>query len=509
MADLTLIEHFARMFDVAWEDLIYDKVFSLPKLLEVESIPNKYIELLKPLLGFTDDISFKSSIADLRKILALAIPYWNEKPSERGVIEHAIRMVTGNQFRVRNFFDLRMQEGITCLVEELADIDANAISFQEAVHTGSQLGANGRDFEVFDMTSNFTTNDQFAFLIVTYDPLMQNTGTFEIETLYPGTKTGRLKSEMVGGAVTGMAWRLSNPMSEFVTEVRLVDNGTGDLKYRNLTTPFSVGEIIRGANSLAYAVIVSDDGVTLGLHSIRKRFEANETIIGLLGGSATADGEMQNVLDRSLIKFLMGPKTVLPISERIDIVYVRFLESFADPNVLDRWNTSAGVTVPDPGGACLIPVDDYIIDANPNHAKWANQIASFKIVATEQIALGFFAQDTLPLDNSYRIIVDFVAKSITLSKIVAGTVTAFATQSVPVIKPGILEVIRIAVTRNLTSGNLFRVYLSGELKIEYTETTATYSSGGVYCKTLAGDSQIKLVEVNCLPTDIERVGPNP
>lgn len=518
-----LLKKLCDIFDQAWEDFIYDPCSKLLTLFDLNEVESRWLPLLKPLFGFTDDMSFKASLDELRKILTLAIPYWNAKPSELGVIDYAIRMVSGNRYKIRDYFDLHMVEGETCLCEELEDFDPNCIDFPCSIYMGSDahygtfLGVPvATRINFVDLpTSSFISEDDFAWVQIVDTLHPANNGNYKIQKCLIGTKTVILKSHLaLPPHGDGMKWKLLGWMDDFITEVRLVDEGLGTLDYDNQTSDFTVGDVINGATSHAKALITADSDLgitgTLTLAEIKGRFLDNETITGFLTGSATVKGSLKGVLNRELLAFLMGNSnnTVRPFSERIDVIYIDFLDEFITPYDLDQWVITGNVTLPSPGGYALFAAGGRLRDVMTHHDHWKDQCTAWKLIplaADNVIQLTFMGASAV---NHYFVQLDNLTKTIRLYKKVAAVDTMLATAACPMLLENIQACVRVDALKEGT-GTRIRVKYNGELMLDFLDDPAAFSSGGVGAYASTGAFQLSLVEVNCLPCEIDRIGPNP
>lgn len=605
MADLPvhtkLLRRFVEMFELAWEDLIFDRCSDLPTLFEINNIDPRWLPLLAPLLGFTQDLSFTANDTELRRMLNNAATFWDDKPTEKAVVNDAVGMVTGNRFRAANYFDFRMQIDKTVITEELEDFDPSVIDFPSSILTGDDLtyavvqGEGAGSFEINDLPSAvlqgsvYQSDEDFSFLAITEDlNNPDNVGVYRIYSTMQGSKiarisplnasfpipatldydnqtvdwtigetitgdtsgataeivedddqgaAGTLKLTNVTGlfindeALTGSSggaadadgvlqssgtarWRLFGFMDEFVTEVRLVDPGAGQLAYDGQTVAFTPSEKVVGAISGATAVIVSDDNIgtsgTLTLRSINGRFVNNEALTDTGGGAAVTKGLLQGVLNRDLLAFLMN--LVRANGERVDVVYINFLDNFITPLDLDQWAVTPdadGVTVPSPGGQAEL-LDGYrMIDADSESATWGDQIVAWKIItddATSVIELTFWTTDE---ENHYFVRMDYASKEVSLWEKTAGADTQIgSTVSLPFLKVGVQDVVRVDVLAEGADTRI-RVKVDGEVRIDEGDSPASHTMGSVGAYAATGDFALKLVEVNVLPTEIQRVGPNP
>lgn len=511
-----IIQRLTEVMDEAWEDLIYDRATALYTIMEIANIPAKWLPLMKPLLAFTSDLSFDATTAELRRILSLAVPYWNAKPTELAVIDYAIRMITGNRFRVNNFFDFRMQVDKTVVGEELEDFDPHAIDFPSEIFHGQSLlleAVIGQPASFFnagaEFPRNFVTNE-FAWLLIINDPTDPlNEGLYKIEETYSGTKSGKIYGEFNSVHSNPIEYKLLDWMDEFLTEVRLVDEGVGTISGASITTPFSVGERAYGVASGAKGIVTAVAPGEVSLRRIRGRFEPMEQVVGDLGGDIELDeGGTHGVLNRELIRFLMSSDTVRPFGERIDIVYTSFLDRFQTKGDLDQWITAGGAANPE-GGYAIVEAAGYMQSDNPQGANWEDQVTLFKVTPQTVdaiVRLALFLQDA---DNYYYVNLDYDNKRVGLFKAVAGSPTQIGSWvSLSYLKVFVSDVVRVEAFKELT-GVRFRVKVNGELELDEIDDPFVFDRGQVGAYGDAGAIHLKLVEVMTLPVDVDRVGPNP
>ena len=275
-------------FDPIWKSLIFDRLTELQNTIyDPTAIDGRWLPWLKAMVGFTRELDFVASETELRKILNGAAAYWDAKPSEFG-LWHAIRLVSGNRFRIRDWFDLRMMSDQTYVLELLEDFDPNVVDFGFDHLTGSHANTSGDptpgypedhtiEFGAGDtQLEPFTSDNQYTYLLLDdfpppYDEL---NAIREIERCVVGERKVILKRALPTRAsgVDGR-WMLAGGIGEWTTEVRLVDEPSGT-----------------------------------------------------------------GALNRELIKFLM--EQVRNHGERIDIVYLAFLDEFLSAGDTDQWETS-------------------------------------------------------------------------------------------------------------------------------------------------------------------------
>lgn len=510
------LEQISKQLDQAWEDLIYDRCTLLPTLMDVDLIDARWLPYLKPLLGFTDDISFAATTEELRRILNRAVPYWNEKPTELGVISNAVRMVTGNRFRVANWFDFRMQIDQTCITEEMENFDPYAVGFYSKIFLGTLGGGlisvydpAKLTFVVVEYPTNFTKRE-YNFLVIdkdTTDPL--NEGVYRID-VPAGNVEVFTTTPFHSTHSNPVSYRLLAFSEEYVSEVRVVDEGIGVLYLKNITSPFGIGEKVVGVESGATAWITAVGTSSVDVRSIVGRFDPNEAVTDTGGGAASVKS-LDGVLNRELLAFLMGGRTVRPFSERIDVVYINFLDEFRTPGDLDQWevNDIALMSIVAPAGPCRVLEGGYMTSVDPTAAYWWDQVTAWKITpvtATTSVDLRFMVQD---IDNQYHVAVDYNIKAVSLYKVVAGTPTQIGSSAIlPYLKAGVQDVIRVDALQEGT-GLRVRVRVNGELELDEIDDPFAFNQGQVGIAAVVSDVDWQLVEVNVLPTEVERVGPNP
>lgn len=517
---MALMEDLAKVFERAWEDLVYDPCSELPTLMDPAEIDVRWITKLKPLLGFTDDISLPADAdTELRRILSFAPAFWAKKPTEEAAVSYAIRMTTGNRFRYANWFDLRMQIDKTVITEELEDFDPNVISFptQKFSDTGgiaitADLWGMGRGFFNISgiyqfLPDGWESAHQFAWLILE-DSTAGNDGIYPIDELIVPLAEGYIKGTFPSNE-SNMKWTLIGYAGEYITEVRLVDLGVGTLVYRDLIAAFTVGSKLAGVTSGATAIITADDTTTktLSLRSINGRFLDNENLQDYDGGEATAGSELIGVLNRPLLSILMD--LARPFGERIDIVYVNFIDQFLTPGDLDQWSVTGTVVAPSPGGYAKLSEGAELEDADPYSDYWEDQVIAWKFYVDDAAAIAefrFFVQDD---DNYYYVLVDYAAMDVELWKNVSGTPTQIGSSvPLPILKAGVSEVLRVDALEE-GSETRIRVKIAGDTRIDEKDTAGEFSAGGTTIVANTKALYLQLVEVNVLPTEIDRVGPNP
>ena len=530
-----LLSQLCEAFDQVWNECTFDRTTELPDLFDPYRIPSRWLPWLKAQVGFTRDLNFDPTEDELRRVIAGGVELWNDKPAEEA-IRDAIRLTTGNRFIVRDYFDLRFEVDKARLVEELEDFDPNVLLFSpnayQAVNELRTCDASPfypcrATFYIYDADLPvFTDPKQYTHLIVTDDhPIVNLRGLYEIDQLTVGGKTGLIKGPIgfpVQTAQTGPA-KLLNVPGDYTTEIRLVDPGIASLKYRAKTAAFTVGQRVHGQNSGASGEIYADTPISasagsLELTHVLGRFELNEPLFDPLGGAATADskledvthqGEAFRVLNRDLLDFLV--RQVRVFSERYDVIFVDFIDQFLNPGDLELWDVSdpTDVTVPQPGGELTIAAGAWAFPRTVAGAEWRDQVSCWKVngEAGAVARLWFMAADT---SNGYEVKVDFSASTVELWRVVGGVGAQLgSTVTLPtVILPELDLVVRVDALAE-GSDTRIRVKVEGDLQIDLADSPASFTKGMLGVSAETAEVRCKLVEVNTLPTEIQRIGPTP
>ncbi len=123
------IERFLTGQQKSWEDLS-ESILALRKIYQPEECREDLLQYLKDIVGLTRDlrnITDALDTADLRKVILLAIPLWKTKGLEVG-FKNTIKLFTGFNARVYDWFDYRMIIGEKALGEEQLGEDSWLIS---------------------------------------------------------------------------------------------------------------------------------------------------------------------------------------------------------------------------------------------------------------------------------------------------------------------------------------------------------------------------------------------
>lgn len=428
--------------DEFWKTLMFDRTSDLVTLFEPENVDEKWLPWLKAQVGFTRDMDFQCSETELRRVIGRGMQFWRDHPAEMSY-DDAVRMATGNRYRITNFFDHRLQADHTYLTEDGYDYDSHVLEHEVPAVTGNQFYTQDDPtlmsiFFVADVPllgNVFTSATQYRWLqVLNHETCPELIGTYEIELLWPGYACGRIKGEFPVQSAELAPYRLLADSGENVTDIRLVDDGT---------------------------------------------------------------------VNRELLRFLLD--CARASSERIDIVYLSFLDQFLTPYDLDQWATSGTVEVPSPGGVAELAKNAIIYAAGD----WGPQTTAWQLMS-EDVAghaeLRFYMQSIS--NNYYYLVADYVGRTLQLWKRVSGSNTAI---SVPVDVPyhsmraGIYDLLRADVCVGAT-GNRIRGYVDGEMLIDEVDTASAFTSGGVGLAAHLAAFKCSMIEVLEVPATTDRVG---
>jgi len=354
-----LLERFVQGQQEIW--VTHDrKAKELPTLFQPDKINFDFIAGLRKLVAFGDDlieIVNAASETELRRIIQNAIVFWRNRGIDFG-FDVAVSLVTGNRFFVRNFFDFRFITGETFIGEELGNDDPNMISVQtlDRFRSGDdglvQVGGGLRKF--FSVSGFFEDPEDIgAFIVVQDDDTPANNGAFEITSIISPTavEVDRDFTSFLGN----LTWFIAFKYDEFITEIRVVDDITGD-----------------------------------------------------------------GAVNRTLLELLL--EEARPSSERINIVYITFLDRFNTENDFGQWTgTGDFVNVVKNGVLTLTgatPSGGTIETDYFNDSTWKNFTYKTK-VSQETFGIWHFQFLRTDDDNNYFFEVDFadaITKTIRLFK---------------------------------------------------------------------------------------------
>jgi phage tail-like protein len=108
-----------------WVDATRGKIESLPLTDDPATCPADLLQYLKDIVGLTkelDEITSRLSERNLRRLIALAVPFWKERSTSAGIL-NAIRLLTGKQAVYHDWFYYRTILGEAIIGEEQVGFD--------------------------------------------------------------------------------------------------------------------------------------------------------------------------------------------------------------------------------------------------------------------------------------------------------------------------------------------------------------------------------------------------
>jgi phage tail-like protein len=227
-----LLERFLKGPQEVWANLFRTGT-TLKTIFDPEEIDPDYLDSLNRLVGFGGDLSYIiTALTDeeKRRIAAGAIEFWRQRWLDSGIVA-AVRLVTGNRIKVRDYFDLRFIIGETAIEEDLKNTDPNMLSvktrnlFREATDGRTRHGGDPYTFRSASVTP---LNDDINGFIVIFDDTgaPSNNGFYRITAVNPGANTWTVSSVFPIFAID-LSWFVAFSYDEFITEIRVVDEKTG------------------------------------------------------------------------------------------------------------------------------------------------------------------------------------------------------------------------------------------------------------------------------------------
>lgn len=96
-------------------------ILTLPDQVKADKVRDDLLQYLMPLVGFTSElrnITDRLSTAQLRRLVALAVPLWNQRHTKAGLI-NAIRLLTGRAAVFSDWFFYRAMLSETSLMDDM------------------------------------------------------------------------------------------------------------------------------------------------------------------------------------------------------------------------------------------------------------------------------------------------------------------------------------------------------------------------------------------------------
>jgi phage tail-like protein len=103
------LQRFLKGPQAVWKDSV-DKALFISALWDVATCPDQYLQYLKNIVGWTDELKHITDRLDdltLRRLIAASVPYWKRKGPENALIA-ILSLTTGARVRIWNWFDYRI-----------------------------------------------------------------------------------------------------------------------------------------------------------------------------------------------------------------------------------------------------------------------------------------------------------------------------------------------------------------------------------------------------------------
>lgn len=435
---------------------------ALNTLFDPAVVEARFLPSLRKLVAFGDDLLGLVNAAsedELRIIIEGAIEFWQKRGTREAGYKTAINLVTGNRFKIRGYHDFKFILDETFIMEELQNLDPFMIDVETVnrFRTGDdgETRASGNNRRFSAASGAFEDpEDVGAFIVIQDNDTPANNGFFEIVEVLSSTDV--VVDQDFPTAETGLTWFAAFQYDEYLTEIRIVDDLTGD-----------------------------------------------------------------GALNRDLLRRLL--EQTRPNSERVNVVYVSFMDLFTTANDLGQWEFTIANTyepvvadgflsLANPGS--LTPgfmVTDYFSDDT-----WKNYTLKSKIAQKEPVGIAAsFSIIFLRTDDLNYYTLDVIPSTPTdatveLWRVVAGSFTQLgSTVDFPDLTPDIFFTYTVDVFRNEDTGQT-----QIEIRIEgdtfFSETDPNFDAGNFgYRVSRFGAIEVEEVELWQYPLTIDRVGLNP
>jgi hypothetical protein len=434
----------------------------LLNLFDPTEIEARFLPSLRKLVAFNDDLLDLVNAAsedELRVIIEGAIEFWQKRATREAGYKTAVNLVTGNRFKLRGYHDFKFILDETIIMEELENLDPFMIDvqtvnrFRQGNDGVTRASGNVRRFS--SASGAFEDpEDVGAFIVIQDNDTPDSNGFYEIVTVLSSTDV--IVDSDFPTAETGLTWFVAFHYDEYLTEIRVVDDLTGD-----------------------------------------------------------------GALNRSLLTKLL--EETRPNSERVNVVYVSFMDLFTTANDLGQWQfTIADQYQPVVANgflslanqASLSPgfmVTDYFDDDTWKNYTLKSKIAqkepigiaaSFSIVFLRTDDLNYYTFDVIPSTPTDA--------TVELWRVVGGAFTQLgSTIDFPDLSPDIFFTYTIDVFRDEATG-LTRIDVKIDGDTFFSETDSNFDTGNFgYRVARFGAIEVTEVELWQYPLTIDRVGPNP
>lgn len=201
-----------------------------------------------------------------------------------------------------------------------------------------------------------------------------------------------------------------------------------------------------------------------------------------------------------------------PINERIEIIYLKFLDLFEIDEDLTQWDIGKAINAEVAGGFLSLVGNRHAIANAEGSEDWENYVAFTRIRGGQSSGAGFglsFYVTTGAFDNYYYARIDVEDNELQLRKVVGGihsSIATFSFSSSYLLQNDIWYGLRVQVSPD-GSTNRIKVYLDGTERINTTDASHSRGSAGIFSGANSY-AQADELEVMGLPVDSETIDIN-
>lgn len=443
--------------------LIYDRCSELSKLYDPFEIPAKFLPWLKSLVGFTRNMDLSANESEVREVIAKAGSLWNLKGSEPS-FEVACRMVSNGRYRIQNWFDRRMQVDQTFITEMLLDYDPIALDFNTPTPEGSLWQNVGVAVSAYPLSQQFAITD----LPTSFFP----NRVFEKENEYAYLQ---------------------------LLDVPLDPARKGFYRITSLVKGTYLGYL-----DTSWVAPAGYYGATWRLWGANSEYVTEIRIVD------------KGDLNKDLFKYLID--VVRPNGERVDVVYLAFLDQFEDAKYISQWDATGGYVLD--GEKIEVEAGGEIIVSDTAYNSWdLERQLSVRIRAktASTVAKVYLLYDDA--NNNINATINYTTGALTVNRVNSGVTTAIGSAVTLAhlyytdywgVDYEYRDVFRFVMIRTNSGADAkIKVYRAGSLVYEQTYASVPFGAGKVGLASSGSSTYTDLVEVITLPASQDRVGPNP
>lgn len=443
--------------------MIYDRCSDLSKLYDPYQIPSKFLPWLKSLVGFTQNMDLNAEESDVREVIAKAGNLWSLKGSEPS-FEVACRMVSNGRYRIQNWFDRRMQVDQTFITEMLLDYDPIALDFDTPTPEGALWQNIGVSVSAYPLSQQFAITD----LPTSFFP----NRVFEKENQYTYLQ---------------------------LLDVPLDPARKGFYRITSLVKGTYLGYL-----DTSWVAPAGFYGGTWRLWGANSEYVTEIRIVD------------RGDLNKALFKYLID--VVRPNGERVDIVYLAFLDQFEDKKYISQWDATGGYVLD--GEKIEVESGGEIIVSDTAYNSWdLERQLSVRIRAktASTVAKVYLLYDDA--NNNIHATINYTTGALTVNRVNSGVVTAIGSAVTLAhlyhtdywgVDYEYRDVFRFVMIRTNSGADAkIKAYRAGTLVYEQTYSSVPFGAGKVGIASSGSSTYTDLVEVITLPASQDRVGPNP